>query len=270
MTNDAFLYYDAGDWKNYGLAIPNYGNDTHTQNGAILSFCDTAGRNLQAIMWDVDARLRTPPSYNTIVHIHKLCVRARDLFASRTVPSNRPLMESAHALPAPEVFRVYPVPYFEVRNSWMKDYCNLILLAITEAMQHSENGRPMEISENFTKQVGQYISRVYRMMAVELLHVPFEEANAPDFTLNETHFQAYQPSEWFSSTEMIDTPPNMENWPTEDDLTILTNGIPVTQLPKLGRYPTNPIGQSSGGGNQTGNGNVVISGGNAWPANPTP
>ena len=72
------------------------------------------------------ARLRTPPSINTQTRIHKRCTRARSILAvraimaSRAVPANILNMETAHALPAPEEFLVYPTPYFKVRNQWLK------------------------------------------------------------------------------------------------------------------------------------------------------
>lgn len=261
MTNDAFLYYNVGDWKDYGLAVPNYGNDTHSQNGVILDFTQTCGRNLQAVMWHTDARLRTPPSVNTLIRIHKLCTRARQLLGGAAVPAGTPNIESAHALPAPEVFHVYPCPYFKVRNSWLKNYAGLILLSLTEAMQHQENARPLEISQNFAGLIGQYIQRVYRMMATDLLQIPLEVASAPGFTLTDEQLRSYDPAKWFTSTELIDTVPELEGWPTEDDLEPLANGIPVTMLPKLGRYPTNPQGSQSSSENTSGA---------AWVTPPTP
>ncbi|WP_437230433.1 hypothetical protein SH661x_001966 [Planctomicrobium sp. SH661] len=252
MKNDAFLHYNVGDWANYGLAVPNYGDDIQSQNSTIRLFTDTIGRNLQNIMFHTDARLATPPSINTLRRIHKLCIRARTLFAGRAVPSGTPNMESQHAIPAPEQFRVYPVPYFNVRNQWMKEYCGLVLLSLTEAMQHSENAKVLEVSEAFAGQVSQYIQRVYRTMAVDLFNVPLSEASAADFTLSEAQLGAYNPADWFTPTEMIDTVPDLNNWPTEDDLQPLTNGILVSHLPTLGRFPGSiPAGSSSSGGQPT-------------------
>lgn len=245
--NDAFLWYNVGDWANYGLAVPNFGNDQQSQNDTIRYFTDVIGRNLQAVMWHTDARLATPPSINTLRRIHKLCVRTRTLFAGRAVPAGTNNMETAHAIPAAEVFRVYPVPYFNVRNQWMKQYCGLILIALTEAMQHSENAKVLEISEAFAGQVSQYVDRVYRTMAVELFQVSLSDAQTPGFTLTDQQLMAYNPAAWFTSTEMVDTVPDLTNWPTEDDLLPLTNGIPVTQLPVLGRFPS-AAGTSSSSG----------------------
>jgi len=84
---DAFLWYNVGEWGRYGLAIPNFSNDTRSQNDTIRYLTDVMGRNLQAILWHPDARLRTPPSINTLARIHRLCTRARSILASRAVPA---------------------------------------------------------------------------------------------------------------------------------------------------------------------------------------
>lgn len=243
---DAFLWYNVGDWGRYGLAIPNFSNDTRSQNDTIRYLNDVMGRNLQAILWHPDARLRTPPSINTLTRIHKLCVRARSILASRAVPAATPNMETAHALPAPEEFLVYPTPYFRVRNQWLKQYAGLILISLTEGMQHQENARPLEISQAFSGLIGQYLHRVYRLMATELFRVPTEEAAKPDVTLTNEQLTSYNPSAWFTSTEMLDTVPSLEDWPAEDDLQILTDGIPISQLPLLGRWPNGPMTGGSG------------------------
>jgi hypothetical protein len=146
-------------------------------------------------------------------------------------------MESSHALPAPEDFKVFPVPYFTVRNLALKEWCGYILIALTDAMQHTENARPLEISTDFAGMIGQYIKRIYRRLAVEMFNIPFAEADANDFTLTDDQLRAYNPGQWFTSTEMIDTVSDLVRWPTEDDIRVLTNGIPSTHLPVLGRWP---------------------------------
>lgn len=236
-TSDAFLWYNVGQWADYGLAVPNWSDDNKSQNGAIRDFVQIVGRNMQAIMWHTDARLSTPPSINTLSRVHRLCVRARQLLANAAVAPNTPFMEPAHALPAPEEFLVYPVPYFRVKNAWMKRWCGLALLALTESMQHQENARALEISTAFAGLVGQYIQRIYRDMATTLLMVPTVDASKPDFTLTDAQLSGYDPSKWFTSTELIDTVPDLIGWPTEDRLKVLTDGIPIGYLPNLGPYP---------------------------------
>ena len=82
-------------------------------------------------------------------------------------------------------------------------------------------------------------------MATELFRVPLEEASKRDFTLTDQQLAGYNPSIWFTSTELLDTVPEIEDWPTEDDLEVLTNGIPISHLPKLGRWPSGPEATAS-------------------------
>lgn len=239
FQNDAFLWYNAGDWGQFGLAIPNFSDDTRSQNSTIRQLTEVIGRNLQGIMFHTDSRLRTPPSINTLIRIHKLCTRARSLLVGRGVQPATPNMESQHSIPAPEEFLVFPTPYFTVRNTWLKEYAGLILLALTESFQHTENAKPIEISTTFAGTISQYIQRVYRMMSVELFRVPAAEASAADFTLSDVQIQAYDPTKWFTQTELIDTVPPHDLVPTEDDLRPLTDGIAISRLPSnLGRWPS--------------------------------
>lgn len=238
FTNDAFYWYNVGDFAKLGLAVPNHGTKTHSQNSNIRYLTNVIGKNLQAVMFHQDASQTSPPSPNTIARIHKLCTRARDVMASRAVPENAFRMESSHANPSPEVHLVYPTPYFAVRNPWLKDYATLILTALTEAMQHQENANALEITEAFTGLIGQYIQRVYRLISVELLQIPMSEASKPDFTLTTAQLTEYRPSAYFTSTEMVDTMPNLADRPTENDIQVLVAGIPVTMLPNLPQWPS--------------------------------
>jgi len=240
FKNDSLYWYNVPGWEKFGLAVPNWGESFQSQNDAIRKIVRQIGRNLQHLMFSVDAKLRTPPTINTLMRVHKLCIRARSILGSRGVDAATPNMESRHSMPAPEEHLVYPVPYFTVENEYLKEYCYLALTAMTEALQHSENARPLEISNDFAGLVGQYFHRMYRNMAVELFAIPIERARALDFTLSDEELASYNPSKFFTSTEMLDTVPNLDNWPTEIDLRPLTNGIPISQLPVLGRWPSGP------------------------------
>ena len=111
-------------------------------------------------------------------------------------------------------------------------------MALTDAMQHQENHSALDFSVVFASDVGQYIHRVYQRMATELFNVPVADASKLDFTLTEEQLSAYAPSEYFTRTEMIDTIPEVWREQTEDSLKVLTDGIPVTHLPNLPRWPS--------------------------------
>jgi hypothetical protein len=238
FKTDQALWYNVGVWGELGYAVPNFGDDPTTLNDGIHYLTTVVGRNLSAVMHHPDCDLRTPPSINTLTRLHKLILRARQILSGRDVAPGEPDMESVHTSPATMVHLIYPVPYFKVRNHHLKQYCGLILNALAEMMQHTENRKPYEISTRFSGMTGQYFHRVYRLMATELFGIDPEKAKALDFTLTDADLKAYDPGKWFTSTEMIDTVSPLHLVPTEDDLVVLTDGIPATQLVGLSAYPS--------------------------------
>ncbi len=241
LTNtDAVLWYQVGVFGDAGYAVPNWSNDVGSLNPQILDWVDLVGRNLFHLMHHEDVDLRIPPSINTCKRIHKLYLRAASLLAGRAVEPGKDNMEVIHSRPAGEVFRVYPIPYFKARNSFMRRWAGMILVSLAEAMQHTENRKEMEISTAFAGQVGQYIKRVYTNMAIELFGKTREEAYAEGFALSDADLAAYNPANFFTSTEMVDTVPRLDRVFTEDRLVLLAEGIPVTDMPAdIGPWPTN-------------------------------
>ncbi len=243
ITNsDAILWYNVGIFGESGYAVPNWSNDVGSLNPTILDWVQLVGRNLFHIMHHEDVDLRIPPSRNTLERVHKLYLRAASILAGRAVPSGERNLEVQHVRPAGEVFRVYPVPFFKVRNPFMRRWAELVLISLAEAMQHTENRKEMEISTAFAGQVGQYLRRLYENMAIELFAKSRAEAMTAGFVLTEADFAAYNPQEFFTATEMVDTVPRLDRVLTEDRLELLAEGIPVTQLPAdLAPWPTNLV-----------------------------
>ena len=128
---------------------------------------------------------------------------------------------------------------FSHRPEVMRRWAELILMSLAEAMQHTENRRSLEISTAFAGQVGQYVRRVYINMAIELFGKTRAEATADGFALTDTDFAAYNPGDFFTQTEMVDTVPRLDRVFTEDRLDVLAEGLPVTELPELKPWPTN-------------------------------
>lgn len=241
LTNtDAVLWYNVGVFGDAGYAVPNWSNDVGSLNPQILDWTDLVGRNLFHLMHHEDVDLRIPPSINTCKRVHKLYLRAASVLAGRAVPPGADNMEVHHARPAGEVFRVYPVPFFKVRNPFLRRWSALVLVSLSEAMQHTENRKEMEISTAFAGQVGQYLKRVYANMAIELFGKTRDEAWSDGFALSDADLSAYNPAAFFTSTEMVDTVPRLDRVFTEDRLELLAEGIPVSELPAdIGPWPTN-------------------------------
>jgi hypothetical protein len=260
FRTDKILWYNNGVWGELGYACPNLGDNTSTLNVGVKKLVDVMGRNLSAIMQSEDVDLRTPPTINTIFRVKRLCERAKAIVGARAVPPNVPEMEATHATPAAEVFLLYPVPYFNVRNAFLKEWCAYILSAIGEACQHTSNRKPYEISADFASVVLQLVRRVYTQLGVELLGVSAEAARADDFVISDDLLKTYDPSKFFTRTEMIDTLPALNEIPTEDDLTMLTDGIAAPLCkPFLQTWPSQekPLELK---------GNTVGSPSTSWPA----
>lgn len=240
VTNtDAVLWYNVGQFGQLGYGVPNPSNDVGSLNPAIIDMVNLVGRNLFHIMHHEDVDLRVPPSINTIRRVHRLYVRFGQIVTARSVPPGENNMENQHAQPAGEVFRVFPVPYFKVRNVFMRRWAELIMIMLTESMQHTENRKTMEISTLFAGSIGKYMTRMYFNLATELFGKTRSEASAAGFLLSEEELVQYNPSKFFTSTEMVDTVPHLGHVFTEDRLEVLSEGIPVTSLPELKPWPTN-------------------------------
>lgn len=239
VNSDAVLHYNVGQFGQLGYAVPNFSDDVGSLNPNILQLTNIVGQNLFAIMHHEDADLTTPPSINTVRRIHKLYVRFGQIVEARAISPGTNNLEPLHVQPAGEVFKVYPVPFFLVRNRFLKEWASLTLMMLAEAMQHQENRKPMEVSTTFAAAVGKYMKRLYFNLATELFGKKQDEATAPGFILTEEELASYDPSKFFTSTEMVDTVPHLGHVFTEDRLAVLRQGIPVTSLPELQPWPTN-------------------------------
>lgn len=240
VTNtDAVLWYDVGQFGQLGYAVPNFSDDVGSLNPSIIDMVELVGRNLFHIMHHEDADLTVPPSINTIRRVHKLYVRFGQIVTARAVPPGDNNMETEHVQPAGEIFKVYPIPFFKVRNKFMKRWAELVLMMLSEAMQHTENRKTMEISTLFAGALGKYMTRMYHNVGTELFGKTRDEVQVPGFLLTEEELVAYDPSKFFTSTEMIDTVPHLGHVFTEDRLEVISAGIPVTSLPELKPWPTN-------------------------------
>jgi len=266
---DQALWYRNGVWGELGYAVPNFGNDPWTSNQNIQYLVDVMGQNLFAVMHHVDADLRTPPSINTLTRVHKLVIRARQIISARAVPPGTPDLEPIHVTPTKTAHLIYPVPYFKVRNPHLKQYCGLMLSCLAEAMQHTENAKSIEFSLSFAGTVSQYLQRIYVMMATELFGIDPATAKAANFTLKDTDLAAYDPSKFFTSTEMVDTVPEIATRPREDDLAVLRAGLPAPSITGfLAEWPTGA--DTTGNGGQTSGGQQTAQSTGSFVPPPTP
>jgi len=240
FSTDESLWYNNGKWGQLGYAVPNFAGHTMSLNAGIRRLVAVTGLNLSGAMHNnPDVSLRSPPTITTVTKVHKLILRARQMIGARGVAeAETSVLNPVHATPAPAPFMIYPVPYFQVRNPFLQEWCGLALTALAEAMQHTDNLRSFDFTVSFGGTIGQYLQRIYRLMATELLGIDPAKAKDPAFVLTEQDLAAYNPSKFFTSTESIDTMPPIQDVPAEDDLRVLTSGIPANMLVNLAHWPT--------------------------------
>lgn len=255
VTSDSMRWYNVGKFGEAGYACPAWGNDVATLNPNIAELTDLIGQSVFALVHQEDADMRRPPSINTLRTVHMLYARAGSILTSRAVPPGQTEFRTTHVSPAATVFKVYPVPYFKMRNPYLKRWTGFALMLLSEMMQHTENRKTIEITTMFAADVGKYLQRIYYNMATELFGKTAADAGKPGYILQDADFTAYDPTRVVMPSESVDVVPPFEYVFTEDQLDVLRQGIPVTMLPPLPTYPgllipgdfSGPMASTSGG-----------------------
>jgi hypothetical protein len=237
FTSDAPLFYNVGIWGERGYAIPNFGPNQATVNQTIEEMTTEGGKRLSAIMHHEDTDRSDPPSVNTIVRMVTLMNRARVLLLGRMVPENVQKFESQKVKSPRRPFKVFPCPFFKVRNRLMQKFGETVFASLAELMQSTEVAISYDITEKLATSAISYIQRFQTMLAMEYFNLPQPEAKSPTLDLM-TQLAKYTPTAYgFASADVLDKTGTI-SWPQEYDLGILAEGILVPTLPAgLGPYP---------------------------------
>ena len=239
ITSDAILWYNVGVYGEIGYAVPNPSNDIGSLNPNILDFTDSIGKALFYIMHHEDADLSTPPTYDTMMNVHQFIKYMRVLVNSRTQPDGQPAFQAEHISPAGSVFRVWPVPFFKVRNKTMYRWARWTLYLLGELFQSQENRRTMTTFAKVGERIGGYLNKIYYEMATEFFNKTPAEASVPGFLLQPDDFAAYNPNALRPNWDAVDPVPSLDNVFSEDRKAPLAAGIYLHELPKLQPYPSN-------------------------------
>ncbi len=230
---DSLLHYDVEEFGKAGFVVPNPGNDPVTMNETIHDLVSIIGQQILAMNSTADRDMHTPPDISLIRDLHKAFVRIRHIVSTRVVQNGEDAFRSEHNSPEEKVFLVFPTPYMKTRNRWIKRYTSLMLCLCSELMQHTESRREFDISPRVAKVVKGYMDRMYYDIATDLFNKPKEAAKADSFLLTEEDFAAWNWDEWMVDTEHIQPVVHSRFVFTEDQLAVLTAGIPATRLPML-------------------------------------
>lgn len=247
---DRVMLYNVQPWSDLGFGSPNFGENVGTVNNAVARLVDEVGKTQLFIMMGTDAMRWKAPSRNTIERLAKLLMRVQTILSGRARKNSDLLLEAGHATPDQNIFMIHPCPYFPsevLRNPWLKEYNNLVMIALANMMQHSDNNLPLNVTEAFAKDVWQWFREIKILLGTELLLLPRSEVEKDEFVFTDAHFSAYDSSKVIINMEAADTPSNIFGLYTEDDLRPLLVGIPANQIaPLLTQAPIGPLGPFAG------------------------
>lgn len=270
--SDRVLLYDVDPWNTLGFGVASFGDNIGTLSVPIAGLVDEIGQQQLFIMTHIDAMRKQPPSRNTVERIGKMCNRVHQVLLGRKKETNDLRVEPGHSTPAPEIWTIHPVPYFNspvVRNRWLKEYNQLCMIALTNMMQHSDNNLALTITSKFAADCWQYFNEIKILLGSELLNIEPTELVADGFQFTAAHYANYHPENVTMNIEPLDSPGPVLSLPTEDDLRPLLNGIPANLIaPSLKQYPVIGTYDYSGVQIEPGKGTVAASGQGAAVAKP--
>jgi hypothetical protein len=251
FRSDAPCWYNNGVWGELGCAVPQAGRYLHTMNSKIHEIVNLAGRQLFHVFWHYDDRkFDRPPGRDVMEEIHQLVIVSRKRLSDLAIAPNEKRLMATHAKPAPQMFIVYPIPFYGnlgCRQTFLRDAAELSMLMITEAMQHMDNELAHDITTSFYEAVAPYLQRILVTMATRYFGYTREEASVPTFAIPAEKFKSYSPMDYAVSVEGTAQRPPVAATPTEEDLQPI-NGLPVNEVvPYCGPWPSTVLQYSPGG-----------------------
>ena len=238
---DQVLLYNVDPWARLGFGVASFGENTHTVNRHAWHLAEEIGKGQLYLMTHVDAGRLAPPSRNTVERLGTLLNRIKAILDGRATEYNQLRVEPGHGSPAPKPWPIHPAPYFGspiVRNSWLMEFNEYCMLALTNLYQHSGNDLALTIPQPMAADIWRYFGMIQRQLAIELLNLPKEQVEAPGFQFTAEHYGAYDPGPQTVRYEDLDRPVQSLHRFTEDDVRPLFDGIPANLIvANLALYP---------------------------------
>ena len=246
-TTNSIKWYDNGRFGEIGYGSPYLAyNKYYSNNVSLRNFVNKGGELLFAIMHQPDVLTATPPTLFFLKSLGKSIDRMRSTLASNTTPTGTVENRTVGIAPNPEPFMVYPVPYWRVRNRWVKQWATYCMYALSEAMKHQDNVYSLAIHPDLTGIINMYLNLIYKQIAIEFLKVPQADTEKPDFVITDAMYASYVPDSVFLLSERVDTgAPLSWNLSTED-LAVISQGVPANLLaPFLKDWPVTYVDPES-------------------------
>ncbi len=213
-------------------AAVNLGDNTETNNLALARIFEKTNLYLAAMSLRRDCFSPNPPTVGFVKDFHNMFVRFCQMVDAGTKPDNMERLETMHVTNERRMFQRYPVRYWDVKNTYCSRYIELMLQALSNLAQMSDNVWENDWSEVSAKEFKKLPREAYRLMCVELFGVSVSDSvkvfddKAP-FFLTQEHFDKYNVSVTIPNVEWV-THPTIGSIPTEDEVrNVLTPKIPV-------------------------------------------
>lgn len=251
FRSDAPLWYKNGVWGDLGCAVPQTGTNLYSNNAPIWAFVDLCGKQMFHVLWQYeDRKFDAPPSKNCLWEIYQLIVIARKRIADRTYGPEETVPLPTHAKPTPEMFKLYPVPFygrFGCANSFLYESAEMAMLMLTEAMEHADNERLAYVTPSFAQAMTPYLQGILTNMATKYFGFARKDTLDPAFVIPDDKWKTYNPMQFAVSVEGTSQRPPTGWTPTETDLQPI-RGLPASEvLPFCQPWPSASLMQSPGG-----------------------
>ena len=251
--NNRVLLLKVQPWQDYGFGVPNFSNCVGTQCRPIAHIVDEIGKAQLMVMTSTDAQRWQPPSKNVAFQIAAIYNRVQYVLGTRMKLENQGRLGMGKAGQSPMMFNIHPVPYFNgalVVNPWMSEWNDLIMIALTNMMQHSDNSLGLTITQQFASEMLPYFQEIAIKLGAEMLGMDVAKLSAPGFAFNlaggltgtANDFSNYAPMQNVPNLEVISGPGALFSMPTMQDMVQLAQGIPANLIaPLLGQYAVGPV-----------------------------
>lgn len=256
FSNNRVLLFAVDPWSGLGFGAPNPGSDScFTQNMDLLNLVDEIGKCQLMMMLDAAARGWQPPNVNVAKRMAAMYNRAATVIATQMVLEGSPMPSIGKADQSARPFLIHPVPYFDsamVENPWMKEWNELVMIALINIMQHSSNRFGEVITGQFASEIVPIFQRIALKLGTQLCDLDPVAVMAPGFMfdLGDTGpftVARYKPSNKVINMEMLSTAGPLTSIPTLRDCKELAEGIPANLiLPLLEQYPLGPVPGATG------------------------
>jgi hypothetical protein len=254
--NNRVLLFAVDPWSGLGFGAPNPGDSFFSQNMPIVNLVDEIGKCQLMLMLDVTARGWQPPNVDVARKMAAMYNRVASVLALQMKLEGQTQLPLGKADQSARPFMIHPVPYFDgpmVVNPWMRDWNELVMVALINMMQHSSNNRGLVVTQQFASEILPFFKAIAVKLATELCDgfTPdqvladgflFDLSDAGPFTPAK-----YKPSQKVINMELISTAGPIMNVPTIRDCSELVTGIAANLiLPLLKQYPLGPVPGATG------------------------